>query len=218
MDTEKKLSEKEPEVLMNANDESVVLFLSQLDEYELLGGLKTIDNFIDVSLLEVLKCFELNNDSASADDIKNYLKGLIKPRTWKDIHDTLDDQVHIDLSVALNGKEKIQSLFKSLNGVSARLGIKSNGTHPEIPDFHFANLAQMKFLLSKLPEALQDRYHLWSIYHQKSPDMKDFYQDIIKLEKECADAWGETASSLYEDEMAALARDKRKLRSSKINK
>ena len=36
MDTEKKLSEKEPEVLMNANDESVALFLSQLDEYELL--------------------------------------------------------------------------------------------------------------------------------------------------------------------------------------
>lgn len=49
----------------------------------------------------------MSNVSASADDIKAYLKGLVKLRTWIDIHEALNDQVQIDLSVALNGKEKI---------------------------------------------------------------------------------------------------------------
>ena len=60
MDTKKKQSDKEPEELVNADDESVALFLSQLEEYELLGGKKKIDNFIDSELLAVLKCFEMN--------------------------------------------------------------------------------------------------------------------------------------------------------------
>jgi len=214
LDTKKKQSDNEPEELVNADDESVALFLSQLEEYELLGGTKKIDNFINSELLAVLKCFEMNNESASADEIKSYLKGLVKTRTWIDIHEALTDQVKIDLSAKFSGKEKIQSLFKSFYGVCKRLGIQHDGTHPEIPGFQYHTQAQIDCLLLKLPEALQKRYRLWTIYHPKFPDMKSFYQDIIELEKECPDAWG-GGSTLYEKEVAALARDKRMLRSSK---
>lgn len=179
---------EEPKTLLNTEECEISNFIEHFAKYRANGGLKEVTCFIEESVLDHIRMFELENEHASSMEILEFLKKELKATDEINLDEQLQEKVRIDQAMS-TGKEKLRSLFRSLNKAMKSFGLKEDVK--DIDGLSFAFEHQMSLILSKLPTPFVSRYQIWSKYKPRPTSTKELYKQLAIIEEKYDGTWQE---------------------------
>lgn len=201
-------SHQKPQVLCDTEPSSIEIFFKETGQYIKDGGSDSLLTFIDQSLLEVIREFELEDPVASESKVLEFLKGEGNYSSAERIHACLDREVGIDLRMS-TGKLKLQSLFLSLKKTLEKMNLKETADEDE---YCYSFKQKKKLVLSKLPLDFQEAFQTESLLTKKPTNVVELYKQLIKVEKGYSGEWGDgkrLCKTRYEKDISEFAKEYR---------